>query len=73
MLPKRNKTYGIDTLAVRRLITQMDANWVIRERSERDYRIDMTVEVFEKNLPTGQSVSYKSRGREKHCSPTKGE
>jgi hypothetical protein len=50
---QRTDTHIIDTLAIREIFTQMPANWLVRGLDERDYGIDLKIEKFNGNKPTG--------------------
>jgi len=39
----------IDTRSIKRILNILPDHWVIRELSERDYGIDLIIEIFEKN------------------------
>ena len=45
----RTETHIIDTKAVRAIINVIPDYWVIRDLSERDYGIDMMIEIFREN------------------------
>lgn len=62
-LPQRTETHRIDTLAVRKLFTKLSADWIIRDLSERDYGIDLMLEHYEENLPTGQIIFFQVKGK----------
>ena len=61
-LPQRGDTHRIDTLAVRRFITALSADWVVRELSDRDYGVDLKLEYFDNNKPTGVVVFLQVKG-----------
>jgi hypothetical protein len=50
---KRSDTHVIDTLAVRSIINQLPENWLVRGLEERDYGIDLSIELFDGEHPTG--------------------
>lgn len=60
--PERSETHRTDTSAVRRLMTQLSSDWVIRDLSERDYGIDLKLEYFNDNKPTGKIVFLQVKG-----------
>ena len=70
--PKRTETHRIDTLAVRRLMSSMPANWIVRDLSERDYGIDLMLEYFEGEEPTGRTVYMQVKGTSKKIEPKDG-
>lgn len=51
--PQRTQTHTIDTKAIRRLITTLSEDWLIRDLSDRDYGIDLKLEYFDGISPTG--------------------
>lgn len=51
--PQRTQTHTIDTKSVRRLITTLSEDWLIRDLSDRDYGIDLKLEYFDGISPTG--------------------
>lgn len=54
----RTNTHIIDTKSIKKVITSIPDEWVIRELSERDYGTDMMIELF---LPS-DNLSYESSG-----------
>jgi Domain of unknown function (DUF4365) len=46
----RSKTHVIDTKAIKAVVNALPDHWVVRELTERDYGIDLMVEIF---LPGG--------------------
>lgn len=61
--PLRSDTHRIDTLAVRRLISVMNENWIVRDLSERDYGIDLMVEYWDHERPTGKTAFFQIKGK----------
>jgi hypothetical protein len=61
--PKRIENHRIDTLAVRRLMSVLNEDWIIRDLSERDYGIDLMVEYFEGEVPTGKTAFFQIKGK----------
>jgi len=49
-------------MAVRAIITKLSADWIIRGLDERDYGIDLQMEYFAKNNPTGAFVFGQVKG-----------
>jgi hypothetical protein len=64
-LVHRTESHLIDTLAVRKVIAALSANWVIRDLTERDYGIDMMVEYFNGQLPTCRIAFFQVKGTSK--------
>lgn len=69
--PKRVLAHIIDTKAVRRLISALSEDWVVRDLSERDYGIDLKLEYFDGELPTGIIVFLQVKGTSKNIKPQK--
>lgn len=63
--PKRTQTHTIDTMAVRRLITTLSEDWIIRDLSDRDYGIDLKLEYFDGQSPTGIIIFLQVKGTNK--------
>lgn len=61
----RPKSHVIDTKAVRKVESALDANWLIRSQADRDYGIDLALEKFDGKNPTGQYVFVQVKGHEK--------
>ena len=61
----RTESHIIDTLAVRKVIAALSANWIIRDITERDYGIDMMVEYFNGHQPTGRIAFFQVKGTSK--------
>lgn len=61
--PRRIETHRIDTLAVRRLMSLLSADWIIRDLSERDYGIDLMLEYFDGERPTGKTAFFQVKGQ----------
>lgn len=64
-LPARAASHKVDTKAVRLVMSQLDENWLIRGLEERDYGIDLQLEYFDDNLPTGLVTFIQIKGTEK--------
>jgi len=62
---KRTETHITDTKAVRRIFNQLDENWLIRNLEERDYGIDLSLELFNGVSPTGSMTLIQVKGTEK--------
>ncbi|MHB9840955.1 DUF4365 domain-containing protein [Paraburkholderia terrae] len=61
--PQRTENHQIDTLAVRRLISTLNENWVVRDLSERDYGVDLMVEYFDGTKTTGKTAYFQVKGK----------
>ncbi|HHF3026691.1 TPA: DUF4365 domain-containing protein [Vibrio diabolicus] len=49
----RTQTHITDTLAVREIISKLPGNWLVRGLEERDYGIDLSIEIYDGENPTG--------------------
>ena len=67
-LPQRGPTHRIDTKALRQIIAQLSEDWIIRNLEERDYGIDMQLELFDGDTPTGYMTLIQVKGSEKSLS-----
>lgn len=67
--PQRIDTHRTDTLAVREVERQLSADWIVRHQQDRDYGIDLMVEVFDGNTPTGGLVLLQIKGTAAPFSP----
>ncbi len=59
---KRSSTHITDTLAVRRIIAALPENWLVRGLEERDYGIDLSIELFDGENPTGCFALIQAKG-----------
>lgn len=59
-LPKRTESHRIDSLAMRFIRTKLPVYWIDRDLSERDYGIDLAIEIF--NKENNSIESEKSTG-----------
>lgn len=59
---KRSDTHVIDTLAVRSIISALPEDWLVRGLEERDYGIDLSIELFDGEHPTGCSCLIQVKG-----------
>lgn len=50
LLPQRIVSHEIDSMALRYVRRKFPSNWLDRDLSERDYGIDLAVEIFKKNV-----------------------
>lgn len=63
--PLRTQSHRIETRAVRAAISQMSADWLVRSLDDRDYGIDLLLELFSSdNHPSGVFVHVQSKGIE---------
>jgi hypothetical protein len=60
--PKRTETHRIDTQAVRVVRSKLTPDWVERSVEDRDYGIDMMLEAFDGDQPTGILVLLQIKG-----------
>lgn len=60
--PKRSETHRIDTQAVRVVRSKLTPDWVERSVEDRDYGIDMMLEAFDGDQPTGVLVLLQIKG-----------
>jgi len=59
----RTNTHIIDTKSIKKLLQSFPDHWVVRELSERDYGIDLGIEIFvEKGLDKHSHKTYDSSG-----------
>lgn len=66
---KRTKTHVIDTLAVREVISSIPEDWLVRGMEERDYGIDLSIEIFEGSMPTGRIALIQVKGTKSSFAP----
>lgn len=66
----RSSTHITDTRAVRLIMSKLNPNWLLRSLEERDYGIDLSLEKFNGDEPTGNYVFIQVKGHEKKISPT---
>jgi hypothetical protein len=59
---RRGHTHVIDTLAIRTILSQIPPNWLVRSLEERDYGIDLTLEIFDGENPTGKIALVQVKG-----------
>lgn len=55
---RRTETHIIDTRAVRTVISALPDDWLLRNMEERDYGIDLLLEVFEQHAHTRKPEHY---------------
>lgn len=63
--PQRGHTHRVDTLAFRKLLNHLHVDWVVRSMEERDYGIDLQLEIFDGSYPTGSIVFAQLKGTDK--------
>ena len=61
--PKRTDTHRIDTHAVRTLMQHLPEDWLVRSLEERDYGVDLQVEVFKGDTPSGHVAMIQVKGK----------
>lgn len=61
-LPKRIETHEIDTMAVRLVDAMLPKHLMRRDLHDRDYGIDMLIEVFKGSTPTGTLMLLQIKG-----------
>lgn len=71
-MPTRTTAHVIDTKAVRLIMSTLNANWLFRSLDERDYGVDLSLEKFDNDEPTGQYVFIQVKGHDKKLIPQKG-
>ena len=60
----RNFEHVIDTKAIKKTLTSIPDYWVVRDLSERDYGIDLMMEIFsEKGVDDNDNPKYDSTGQ----------
>ncbi|MBO2630868.1 DUF4365 domain-containing protein [Shewanella algae] len=64
-MTRRTETHVIDTLAVRQIISVLPENWLVRGLEERDYGIDLSIELFDGEMPTGCFSLIQVKGKRK--------
>jgi hypothetical protein len=72
LLVRRTHTHIIDTKAVRKVVAVLPEWWILRNMEERDYGIDLMLEVFEEALgtpkpehrPTGSIIFGQVKGQQ---------
>lgn len=60
--PRRTETHRIDTQAVRVVRSKLTPDWVERSVEDRDYGIDMMLEAFDGDQPTGILILLQIKG-----------
>lgn len=62
-LPQRTETHRIDTRAVRTLLQHLPDDWLVRSLEERDYGVDLQIELFKGDVPTGRIALIQVKGK----------
>ena len=62
---RRTETHITDTLAVRLIISTLPPNWLVRGLEERDYGVDLSIELFDGENPTGCFSLIQVKGKRK--------
>jgi len=62
-MPKRIEAHKIDTQANRKMIAQLDENWLVRDQQDRDYGIDLTIERYGNEEATGDYFLVQLKGK----------
>lgn len=52
-MTRRTQTHITDTLAIREIMSKLPENWLVRGLEERDYGIDLSIELYDGEEPTG--------------------
>ncbi|ELV8759185.1 DUF4365 domain-containing protein [Vibrio vulnificus] len=52
-MTRRTQTHITDTLAIREIMSKLPENWLVRGLEERDYGIDLSIELYDGENPTG--------------------
>lgn len=64
-MTRRTTTHITDTLAVRKIFSALPGNWLVRGLEERDYGIDLSIELFDGENPTGCFSIIQVKGKNK--------
>jgi hypothetical protein len=65
IVTRRTDTHITDTLAVRQIFSALPENWLVRGLEERDYGIDLSIELFDGENPTGCFSLIQVKGKNK--------
>lgn len=63
-MPSRIDPHKIDTKANRKMIAQLDENWLVRDQQDRDYGIDLTIERYGEDEATGDYFFVQLKGKD---------
>ncbi|EKY4875674.1 DUF4365 domain-containing protein [Vibrio alginolyticus] len=69
-MTRRTQTHITDTLAVREIISKLPGDWLVRGLEERDYGIDLSIELYDGENPTGCFGLIQVKGTSKSFSDT---
>ncbi len=58
----RSQPHIVDTLATRSVISDLPEDWLVRGLEERDYGIDLSIELFDGEKPTGSLALIQLKG-----------
>lgn len=61
--PQRTETHRIDTRAVRIVLQHLPEDWLVRSLEERDYGVDLQIELFRGSVPTGHVAMIQVKGK----------
>ncbi len=64
MAPIRGSTHRTDTMAFRKFVNHLNVDWIVRSMEERDYGIDLQLEIFDNSKPTGTMILGQLKGTE---------
>lgn len=64
-MTRRTQTHIIDTLAIREIMSKLPENWLVRGLEERDYGIDLSIELYNGENPTGCFALIQVKGTSK--------
>lgn len=69
--PQRVDSHRTDTEAFRKLLNHLHVDWVVRSMEERDYGIDLQLEIFDGSNPTGSLIFGQLKGTKNSFSEEK--
>lgn len=64
-MTRRTQTHITDTLAIRQIMSKLPENWLVRGLEERDYGIDLSIEMYNGENPTGCFSLIQVKGTKK--------
>ncbi|ENG7521836.1 DUF4365 domain-containing protein [Vibrio harveyi] len=67
-MTRRTQTHITDTLAIREIMSKLPENWLVRGLEERDYGIDLSIELYDGENPTGCFSLIQVKGTSKSFS-----
>lgn len=68
---QRVDSHRTDTEAFRKLLNHLHVDWIVRSMEERDYGIDLQLEIFDGYNPTGSLIFGQLKGTKKSFSEEK--